>query len=48
MAGGSLLLAIGVWRQRAGGEAAFAALARLGAWLTLTGGALTVLHQNWK
>ncbi|MEU8614377.1 cytochrome ubiquinol oxidase subunit I [Actinoplanes sp. NPDC048791] len=43
MAGGSLLLAIGVWRLRAGGEAAFRTLARLGAWLTLTGGALTAL-----
>ncbi|MFI7540379.1 cytochrome ubiquinol oxidase subunit I [Actinoplanes sp. NPDC049599] len=43
MAGGSLLLAVGVWRLRAGGEAAFRTLARLGAWLTLTGGALTAL-----
>ena len=43
MAGGSLLLAIGVWRLRAGGEAAFRTLARLGAWLTLAGGALTAL-----
>jgi cytochrome d ubiquinol oxidase subunit I len=43
MAGGALLLAIGVWRLRAGGEAAFRTLARLGAWLTLTGGALTAL-----
>jgi cytochrome d ubiquinol oxidase subunit I len=43
MAGGSLLLAIGVWRLRAGGEAAFRTLARLGAWLTFTGGALTAL-----
>jgi cytochrome d ubiquinol oxidase subunit I len=43
MAGGSLLLGIGVWRLRAGGEAAFRTLARLGAWLTLTGGALTAL-----
>ena len=43
MAGGSLLLAIGVWRLRGGGEAALRTLARLGAWLTLTGGALTAL-----
>ncbi|GAA3347949.1 cytochrome ubiquinol oxidase subunit I [Amorphoplanes nipponensis] len=43
MAGGSLLLAIGVWRLRAAGEAAFRTLAWLGAWLTLTGGALTAL-----
>jgi cytochrome d ubiquinol oxidase subunit I len=43
MAGGALLLAIGGWRLRAGGEAAFRTLARLGAWLTLSGGALTAL-----
>ena len=43
MAGGALLLAVGVWRLRAGGEAAFRTLARLGAWLTVTGGALTAL-----
>ncbi|MEV4702715.1 cytochrome ubiquinol oxidase subunit I [Actinoplanes sp. NPDC049316] len=43
MAGGSLLLAIGVWRLRAAGEAAFRTLARLGAWLTVAGGALTAL-----
>src|SRR3954468_14929384 len=58
MAGGSLLLAVGVWRLRAAGsssvrswvaagwsdgEAAFRTLARLGAWLTVTGGALTAL-----
>ena len=43
MAGGALLLAIGGWRLRSGGEAAFRTLARLGAWLTLTGGALTAL-----
>jgi cytochrome d ubiquinol oxidase subunit I len=43
MAGGSLLLAIGVWRLRASGEAPFRTLARLGAWLTLAGGALTAL-----
>jgi cytochrome d ubiquinol oxidase subunit I len=41
MVGGSLLLAIGVWRRYA--DSAFATLARLGAWLTLTGGALTAL-----
>ena len=43
MAGGSLLLAIGVWRLRAAGEAGFRTLARLGAWLTVAGGALTAL-----
>jgi cytochrome d ubiquinol oxidase subunit I len=43
MAGGSLLLALAVWRLRSGGEPAFRTLARLGAWLTLAGGALTAL-----
>jgi len=43
MAGGALLLGLGAWRLRAGGEAAFRTLARLGAWLTLAGGALTAL-----
>ncbi|MCA2212002.1 cytochrome ubiquinol oxidase subunit I [Jidongwangia harbinensis] len=41
MVGGALLLAIGVWRRAA--DAAFGTLARLGAWLTLVGGALTAL-----
>ena len=41
MAGGALLLGIGVWRRHA--DAAFGTLARLGAWLTVTGGALTAL-----
>ena len=41
MVGGALLLAIGVWRRHA--DAAFGAYARLGAWLTLVGGALTAL-----
>ncbi|WIM99017.1 cytochrome ubiquinol oxidase subunit I [Actinoplanes oblitus] len=41
MAGGGLLLAIGVWRLSA--DAGFRQLARLGAWLTLIGGALTAL-----
>jgi cytochrome bd ubiquinol oxidase subunit I len=41
MVGGALLLAIGVWRRHA--DAAFGAYARLGAWLTLAGGALTAL-----
>jgi cytochrome d ubiquinol oxidase subunit I len=46
MVGGALLLAIGVWRRpvSAGSAAdgpAFATLARLGAWLTVAGGALT-------
>ncbi|MEV6633248.1 cytochrome ubiquinol oxidase subunit I [Actinoplanes sp. NPDC051470] len=36
MVGGSLILAIGVWRE-------FGVYARLGAWLTLIGGALTAL-----
>jgi cytochrome d ubiquinol oxidase subunit I len=40
MVGGALLLAIGAGRRR---EAAFALLARLGAWMTLAGGALTAL-----
>ncbi|PRY32270.1 cytochrome ubiquinol oxidase subunit I [Pseudosporangium ferrugineum] len=43
MAGGSLLLAVGVWRLRDGAEASFRTLARLGAWLTVAGGALTAL-----
>ncbi|MEV4640521.1 cytochrome ubiquinol oxidase subunit I [Actinoplanes sp. NPDC049548] len=43
MAGGSLLLTIGVWRLRSGGESPFRTLARLGAWLTMAGGALTAL-----
>jgi cytochrome d ubiquinol oxidase subunit I len=41
MVGGSLLLAIGVWRLRA--EDGFRTLARLGAWMTLAGGALTAV-----
>ncbi|BCJ46596.1 cytochrome ubiquinol oxidase subunit I [Actinoplanes ianthinogenes] len=41
MAGGGLLLAIGVWRLAA--DTGFRTLARLGAWLTLIGGALTAL-----
>jgi cytochrome d ubiquinol oxidase subunit I len=41
MVGGALLLAIGVWRIRA--DAGFATLARLGAWLTVVGGACTAL-----
>jgi cytochrome d ubiquinol oxidase subunit I len=41
MVGGALLLAIGVWRRHA--DAAFGTYARLGAWLTLAGGALTAL-----
>jgi cytochrome bd ubiquinol oxidase subunit I len=43
MIGGALLLAIGVWRRRSPDAAAFATLARLGAWLTVAGGALTAL-----
>jgi cytochrome d ubiquinol oxidase subunit I len=41
MVGGALLLGLGVWRRAA--DAAFGTLARLGAWLTLAGGALTAL-----
>jgi cytochrome bd ubiquinol oxidase subunit I len=41
MVGGALLLAIGVWRRPS--EALFGVLARLGAWLTVAGGALTAL-----
>jgi cytochrome d ubiquinol oxidase subunit I len=41
MVGGALLLALGVWRRAA--DAAFGTLARVGAWLTLAGGALTAV-----
>jgi cytochrome bd ubiquinol oxidase subunit I len=41
MVGGALLLAIGVWRFKA--EDGFRTLARLGAWMTLAGGALTAV-----
>jgi cytochrome d ubiquinol oxidase subunit I len=41
MAGGAVLLAIGVWRRAA--DPAFRVLARLGAWLTVAGGAFTAL-----
>src|SRR3954447_3435699 len=41
MVGGALLLSIGVWRRHA--DAAFGTLARLGAWLTVTGGGLVAL-----
>jgi cytochrome d ubiquinol oxidase subunit I len=41
MIGGALLLAIAVWRRAA--DPGFRPLARLGAWLTLTGGAATAL-----
>jgi cytochrome d ubiquinol oxidase subunit I len=41
MVGGALLLAIGVWRIKA--DAGFATLAKLGAWLTMVGGAFTAL-----
>ncbi|RZU48289.1 cytochrome d ubiquinol oxidase subunit I [Krasilnikovia cinnamomea] len=53
MAGGALLLAIGAWRARsaaksaAGDGAAFGTLARLGAWLTFLGGALTALTGDY-
>jgi cytochrome d ubiquinol oxidase subunit I len=41
MVGGALLLAIGVWRRHA--DRGFRTLARLGAWMTLAGGALTAI-----
>ena len=41
MVGGALLLAIAVWRMAA--EPAHATLARLGAWLTVAGGAATAI-----
>jgi cytochrome bd ubiquinol oxidase subunit I len=41
MVGGALLLALRVWRRAA--DAAFGTLARVGAWLTLAGGALTAV-----
>jgi cytochrome d ubiquinol oxidase subunit I len=41
MVGGALLLAIGVWRRHA--DDGFHTLARLGAWLTLAGGACTAI-----
>jgi cytochrome bd ubiquinol oxidase subunit I len=41
MVGGALLLAVGVWRLAA--DPAYGILARLGAWLTLAGGAATAL-----
>jgi cytochrome d ubiquinol oxidase subunit I len=41
MIGGALLLAIGVWRLAA--DPAYRVLARLGAWITVAGGALTAL-----
>jgi len=40
MVGGALLLGIGVWRR---GAPHFGTLARLGAWITVAGGALTAL-----
>ena len=47
MIGGALLLAIGVWRfassDGVGADPAFRTLARLGAWMTVAGGALTAL-----
>ena len=41
MVGGALLLAVAVWRRAA--EPAYRTLGRLGAWLTLAGGAATAL-----
>ncbi|MEV4508614.1 cytochrome ubiquinol oxidase subunit I [Dactylosporangium sp. NPDC049525] len=44
MVGGALLLAIGAWRRAADVDgAAFATLARIGAWMTAAGGALTAI-----
>ncbi|WP_327011333.1 cytochrome ubiquinol oxidase subunit I [Dactylosporangium sp. NBC_01737] len=45
MVGGALLLAIGAWRAAAGtpDRQAFITLARLGAWMTAAGGALTAV-----
>ena len=46
MVGGALLLTIGAWRawgRHAHDRAAFAILARLGAWMTVAGGALTAI-----
>jgi cytochrome d ubiquinol oxidase subunit I len=46
MAGGALLLTVGAWRAHrrpTADAAAFAVLARLGAWMTLAGGAFTAL-----
>ena len=40
MVGGAFLLAVGAWRSR---EAAFSTLARIGAWMTVAGGALTAI-----
>jgi cytochrome bd ubiquinol oxidase subunit I len=43
MVGGALLLAIAVWRLRVADSVAHHTLARLGAWMTLVGGALTAI-----
>lgn len=44
MVGGALLLAVGAWRRADPRDgAAFATLARIGAWMTAAGGALTAL-----
>jgi cytochrome d ubiquinol oxidase subunit I len=43
MVGGALLLAIGAWRRASPDGTAFGTLARLGAWMTVAGGALTAL-----
>ncbi|MEU4427935.1 cytochrome ubiquinol oxidase subunit I [Actinoplanes sp. NPDC024001] len=44
MAGGGLLLAIGIWRASA--DTAFRTLARLGAWITLVGGAAVAISGD--
>ena len=44
MAGGGLLLAIGIWRTSA--DAAFRTLSRVGAWTTLIGGAVTAISGD--
>jgi cytochrome d ubiquinol oxidase subunit I len=41
MVGGALLLAIGVWRRSSPDGTAFGTLARVGAWMTVVGGAFT-------
>jgi cytochrome d ubiquinol oxidase subunit I len=43
MVGGALLLAVGAWRSASADREAFATLARLGAWMTAAGGALTAI-----
>lgn len=44
MAGGGLLMAIGIWR--AGADTAYRTLSRLGAWMLLLGGAVTAISGD--